>query len=101
MRLHVGAEDGVDAGLIAAFAAEPAQQVGIEPHGHRFFWRGQHHLGRFPERSVRGVRVAISGYPFTDRSRRTAAQPDQSVLRVAFAVARFALDPLLFFIFIF
>jgi hypothetical protein len=45
MRLHVGAQDGVDAGLIAAFAAKPAQQVGIEAHGDRFFWRGQHYLG--------------------------------------------------------
>jgi hypothetical protein len=26
-RLHVGAEDGIDAGLIAAFAAEPAHQM--------------------------------------------------------------------------
>jgi hypothetical protein len=74
VRLHVGAQDGIDAGLIAAFAAEPAQQVGIEAHGDRFFWRGQHYLGRFPECSVCGVRVAISGYPFTDRSRCTAAQ---------------------------
>jgi hypothetical protein len=40
MRLHVGAQEGVDANLIAAFAAESAQQVGIEPHGDRFFWRG-------------------------------------------------------------
>jgi hypothetical protein len=74
MRLHVGAQDGVDAGLIAALAAEPAQQVGIETHGDRFFWRGQHHLGRFPECGVRTVPVGISGYPFADRSRRAAAQ---------------------------
>jgi hypothetical protein len=74
MRLHVGAQDGIDAGLIAVLAAEPAQQVGVEAHGDRFFWRGQHHLGRFPECGVRGVRVGITGYPFTDRSRLTATQ---------------------------
>src|SRR5436305_9152812 len=74
MRLHVGAQDGIDAGLIAALAAEPAQQVGIEPHGYCFFWRRQHHLGRFPECGIRGLRVRISGNPLADRSRRTATQ---------------------------
>jgi hypothetical protein len=63
MRLHVRPEDGIGAGLIDALAAEPAQQVGIEPHGDHFFWRGQHHLGRLPECGVRGVSVGISGDP--------------------------------------
>jgi hypothetical protein len=29
MRLHVGAEDGIDASLISALLPEPGQQVGI------------------------------------------------------------------------
>jgi len=74
MCLHVGAQDGIDAGLIAGFLAEPAQQVGIESHGYHFFRRRQHHLGRFPGCGIRGVRVEISCDPFTDRSRRTASQ---------------------------
>jgi hypothetical protein len=36
MRVHVRAEDGVDARLVSALAAKPAQQVGIEAHGHDF-----------------------------------------------------------------
>ena len=91
MRLHVGTEDGVDAGLIAALAAQPAQQVGIERHGNRFFWRGQHHLGRFPECGVRGVRVGSAASPFRIAPGVRRRRPDQSVVRLAFAVARFAL----------
>lgn len=30
LRVHVGAEDGVYAGLVAALLAEPAEQVGVE-----------------------------------------------------------------------
>jgi hypothetical protein len=38
--LHIGAEDGVDAGLIALVLAEPAEQVGVQAHGYDFFWDG-------------------------------------------------------------
>jgi hypothetical protein len=100
MRLHVSAQDGIDAGLIAAFAAEPARQVGIEPHGYHFFWRGQHHPGRFPECGVRGVRVGITGYPFTDRSRRTAAQARPVGPAAGFRGCALCRDALLFFMFI-
>jgi hypothetical protein len=31
MRLHIRAQDRVDAGLISTLAAEPAEQVGVEP----------------------------------------------------------------------
>ena len=31
--VHVGAQDGVNAGLVAALLAEPAEQVGVEAHG--------------------------------------------------------------------
>jgi hypothetical protein len=31
--VHVGAEDGVGAGLVAGVLAEPAEQVGVEAHG--------------------------------------------------------------------
>ena len=34
LRLHAGAQDGVDVGLAAALLAEPAGQVGVEAHGH-------------------------------------------------------------------
>lgn len=36
--LHVGAEDGIDAGLVASVLTEPAEQVGIQAHGYDFFW---------------------------------------------------------------
>lgn len=32
MRLYVGAQYGIDAGVLGAFATGPAQQVGIKPH---------------------------------------------------------------------
>jgi hypothetical protein len=35
MRLHIGAQDGVDAGLVSAPAAKPAQQFGVEARGQR------------------------------------------------------------------
>jgi hypothetical protein len=37
LSLHIGAEDGVDAGLVSGAAAKPAQQVGVEAHGNDFF----------------------------------------------------------------
>ena len=59
LRLHVGAEDGVDAGLVAALLAEPAEQVGVEAHGHDGFWRGHYDLGVFPESGVGRVSVGV------------------------------------------
>lgn len=43
--LHICAQDGVDAGLISAFAAEPAEQVGVEAHSHDFFRHRQDNFG--------------------------------------------------------
>jgi hypothetical protein len=57
--LHVGAEDGVDAGLVAGVLAEPAEQVGVEAHGYDFFGHGHDDLGVFPEGFVGGVGVGI------------------------------------------
>ena len=45
MRFHVGAQDGVDTGLVSALAAEPSQQVGIKAHGDDFFRCGQDDFG--------------------------------------------------------
>lgn len=47
MRFHVGAQDGVDTGLVSTLAAEPSQQVGIEAHGDDFFRCGQDDLAVF------------------------------------------------------
>ncbi len=44
LRLHIGAQDGVDAGLVAALLPEPAEKVGIKPHGHDGFRRRHNDL---------------------------------------------------------
>jgi hypothetical protein len=57
--VHVGAQDGVDAGLVAALLAKPAEQVGVEAHGHDGFWGRHYDLGVFPEGGVGGVSVGV------------------------------------------
>jgi hypothetical protein len=45
--------------LVAGVLAEPAEQVGVEAHGHDFFWRGQYDFGVFPEGGGGGAGVGI------------------------------------------
>jgi hypothetical protein len=72
--LHVGAEDGVDAGLIAAVLAEPAEQVGVEAHGYDFFGRRHDQLCIFPEGFVGGAGVGVGENSTAYLGRRQAAQ---------------------------
>jgi hypothetical protein len=47
---HVGAEDGVDAGLVAfAVLFEPLDDVVVDADGETVFWFGQVELGGGPE----------------------------------------------------
>ena len=57
MRLHIRAQDGVDAGLVAALLPEPGQQVGIQPHSHNAFRSGPYHFCIFPEGFIRWANV--------------------------------------------
>jgi hypothetical protein len=57
--VHVGAEDGVDAGLVAGVLAEPAEQVGVEADGDDFFGDRYDELGVFPEGFVSGVGAGV------------------------------------------
>jgi hypothetical protein len=57
--VHVGAEDGVDAGLVARVLAEPAEEVGVEADGDDFFGHGHDDPGVFPEGFVGGVSVGV------------------------------------------
>lgn len=66
LRLHVGAQDGVDAGLVAGVLAEPAQQVGVQADGHDFLRRGHDDLGGFPEGGIGGVSVRVRIDSFAD-----------------------------------
>jgi hypothetical protein len=58
MRL-LRAQDGVDAGLVAALLAEPAEQVGVQAHGHDFFWRRDDDFGALPEICIGGMDVGV------------------------------------------
>jgi len=68
-RLHISPQDGVDASLVAALSPEPAQQVGVESHGHDGFQRGHDDLGIFPEGGVGGVGVRVREDTLANRSR--------------------------------
>jgi hypothetical protein len=59
MRLHVGAQDGVDTGLVAALLPKPAQQVGIQPHRHNFLRRRHYDTGILPEILIRDLGVGV------------------------------------------
>jgi hypothetical protein len=59
MRLHIRAQDGIDAGLVAALLAEPAEQVGVQAHSHDFFWRRHDDFGAPPEFWVGGAGVGV------------------------------------------
>src|ERR1022692_2674722 len=73
--VHVGAEDGVDAGLVAALLAIPAEQVGVEAHGHDFFGDRHDNLGVFPEGFVGGAGVGIGKNSAAYLGQRHAAPP--------------------------
>jgi hypothetical protein len=75
LRLHVGAEDGVDAGLVAGMLAEPAEEIGVEAHGYDFFLRGQDDLCRFPEGFVCGMGVGVCEDALADGGGAHAIQP--------------------------
>ncbi len=68
MGLHVGPENGVDAGLVARVLAEPLQQIGVEAHGHDGFGRRQDDFGVFPEGCVGGVSFRVGVDAFADLS---------------------------------
>jgi hypothetical protein len=57
--VHIGAEDGVDAGLVAGVLAEPAEEVSVEADGDDFFGHGHDHPGVFPEGLVGGAGVGV------------------------------------------
>jgi hypothetical protein len=62
--LHICAEDGVDAGLVATLLAEPAEQVDIEADGDDFLGSGQDDFSGFPESVVGGMGVGIGENSF-------------------------------------
>jgi hypothetical protein len=66
MSLHVGAQNRVDAGLVAGFAAVPAEQIGVETHGNDFFWSGKYKLGSLPEVRIgsASVRVGVDTFAY-------------------------------------
>jgi hypothetical protein len=49
MGVHIGAQDCVDAGLIAALAPKPRQQIGIDTHCDRLFAARHDNACRLPE----------------------------------------------------
>jgi len=69
------AEEGVDAGLVAALLAEPAEQVGVEAHGDDFFGHRHDNLGVFPEGCVGRVGVGVGKNSSAYFGRCHAAQP--------------------------
>ena len=74
MRFHVGAEDGVDAGLLSAFAAESTEQVGIQAQGDDFFRCGQDDLGGLPELRICGAGLGIGADVFANLGWRPLAE---------------------------
>src|SRR5262249_44775243 len=59
VRLHVGAQNSVDARLVATLLPEPGQQVGVKPHGDNLLAARQDDLGLFPEVLFCRMRVRI------------------------------------------
>ena len=59
MCLHVGAQNGVNARLVAPLLPEPFEQVGIEPHGYNLFATRQYNFRVLPEFVIRRVRVGV------------------------------------------
>ena len=61
VRLHIGAQDCIDAGLVAALLSKPGQQILIQSHGHNRFSRGPYDFGVFPELLIRGAHLRVGG----------------------------------------
>ncbi len=66
MGVHIRAEDGVDAGLVAALLAEPAEQVGVEAHGHDGLGSGHYDVGVLPERGIGRMSIGVRGDAVAD-----------------------------------
>src|ERR1017187_10274497 len=79
VRLHVRAQNGVDARLITALPAEPCQQVGIKPHGHDWLAGWQYDLGILPECFIRKTRFRIGLDAFSYRTVGHSARLSQSI----------------------
>jgi hypothetical protein len=73
--LHVGAEDSVDAGLVAGVLAEPAEQVGVEAHCHDLFGDRHDEFCVLPEGFIGGVDAGVGEDAAADIGWRLAAQP--------------------------
>jgi hypothetical protein len=73
--LHIGAEDGVDAGLVAGVLAEPAEKVGIEAHSYDFFGDRHDYFCVLPKGVVGGVGVGVGEDVAANISWSLAAQP--------------------------
>lgn len=66
MGLHIGAEDSIDAGLVAGMLPKPFEEVGVEAHGHDGFEGGQDHFCVFPEGGSGGVSFGVGGDGLAD-----------------------------------
>lgn len=74
MRLHVGAENGVNAGLIPLLLPEPLQYIRIQPDGDNLFAARYHHFCLFPKGGVGGMGVRVRLNPCVDLCRALPAQ---------------------------
>ena len=75
MRIHIGAQDGVNARLIPALESEPIQEIAIQPHGDDGFAGGPNDLGMLPEFLVGPVYVGVGLNTLPDFGVRAAAKP--------------------------
>lgn len=73
--LHVGAEDGVDAGLVSRGLPEPAEQVSVQAHGYDLFRRGRDYFGGLPEVVVSRKGVGVCLDALADSGRPHAIEP--------------------------
>ena len=57
--VHVGAENGVNPGLVAPVAAKPLQEIRVEAHGNGSLGAGHNNLGLGPECLVRRIDLRV------------------------------------------
>ena len=69
MRFHVGAQDGVDTGVVSALAAEPSGAGRHQAHGDDFFRCGQDDFGGLPELRICGAGLGSDGHVRCTRRR--------------------------------
>src|SRR6516225_5770107 len=90
VRVHIGAQNGVNPRLVAALPTEPVKNIPIKPHSHDRFAARPYHSRGLPEFFIGGACVGVRFDAPAYLSIAHAAQPAPVGARSALSLGSFA-----------